>query len=355
MLKKFSIALLALFTLLSWGCTTDFEVYAPEKELRSVYCILNPRDSVQYVRVAKAFQFEGDAIAYAATNDLSMSGLRVTLKGNGKTWTAVEVPNYPKDPGSFLPHHTVYRFDTDGSGPGKDTIAFDKEYVLEVGTPDAPDFVTGKTYVSDVPRLKGDLTLVAGAGSSQCLPRLFLDRKFNCFWKKSTGNNVKYELRVGLRFAANGIEQVSLWGPTNLLDANRGCNEGAGNLCYQFQEKELLRQFLRSMPVQPLTLYTYVTTDSCVALPSLINDLPKSLWFEITAVDEYLGNYMTVNNPAVTDLNGVKPEYTNLTGNIEAFGVFGSYVTDRKYVIMRECSEALLKLNGRPLPPGCEW
>jgi hypothetical protein len=355
MQKQFQIVLLALVILAGWGCTTDFEVYAPEKEIRSVYCVLNSRDSVQYVRIAKAFQYEGDAISYAGANDFSVTGLTVKLKTGNKVWTATEMPNFPKDPGGFLPTHTVYQFTTDGSGVGRDTLALDKEYTLEIGTPDAADFVTGKTYLAELPRIKGDLQIVAGAGNSQCLPKLFLDRKFNFSWKKNSRAGVRYEIRVGLRIATNGTEQVLQWGPSKLLDDNQRCNEGAGSICYQFQEKELLRDFFRSMPVIQFTKYTYVTRDSCVPQPNLVGNLPKSMWFEVTTVDEYLSNYMTVNDPAVTDLNGAKPEYTNLTGNIEAIGVFGSYVTDRRYAIMRECSEALLGLNGRVLPPGCVW
>jgi Domain of unknown function (DUF4249) len=355
MRKQYLIVLLAVATLLTWGCKTDFEVYAPEKEIRSVYCVLNLEDTVQYVRVAKAFQYKGDAIAYAATTDVSVSGLQVKLKGNGKTWTGVEVPNFPKDAGAFLPTHTVYKFITSGVGIGHDTLVPNKEYTLEVSKPDAADFVTAKTILPEAPRIRGELQTLAGAGNSLCLPKLFLDRKLNLIWKKASSAGVKYEIRVGLNFQANNVAKSLQWGPTSLISENSGCNEGSGSVCRQFQEKELLRDFVISMPDEPLILYTYETTDSCVPLPSLAANLPKSLWFEVTAVDEFLGNYMTVNDPAVTDINGVKPEYTNLTGNIEAVGVFGSYSLDRKYAIMRECSEALLKLNGRPLPVGCEW
>lgn len=348
-------ALLVFMIATLWGCTTDFEVYAPEKEIRSVYCVLNAQDSVQYVRIAKAYQFEGDAVAYAAENDLSVSGLQVKLTGNGKTWIATELPNFPKDSGNFYPHHTVYRFTTDGSGAGRDTLVPSQEYTLEVGTPEQEGYVTGKTVVPAVPRIRGDLNLVPGAGNSQCLPRLFLDRAFNFFWRKDDNSFVNYEVRVGFRFSANAEEKVVTWGPTKLFNANKGCNEGSGSVCYQFAELELLRDFSREMPELPLTVYTYDRTDSCVPQPSMVDQLPKSLWFEVTAVDEFLSNYMIVNDPAVTDINGSRPEYTNLSGNITVVGILGSYNTDRRYAILRECSEALLGLNGTPLPPSCSW
>lgn len=351
MQKKFHFALLALILASVWGCTTDFEVYAPEKEIRSVYCVLNPGDSVQYVRVAKAYQVKGDAISYAGANDFSMKNLSVKLKAGNKTWTAIEVPNYPKDSGIFMPLHTVYQFVTDGT-QGHDTLAFDTEYTLEIGTPDADDYITAKTVIPPLPRIRGDLNISFGAGNQKCLPRLFLDRKYSFIWK-TLPEQINYEVRVGLNFEANGISNSAMWGPSSLFNSSSPkCT--AQECTYQFGEKELLRDFARSMPELPLVEYTYDTQDSC-APENMLYLMPKSLWFEVTAVDQYLSNYLIVNDPAVTDLNTTKPEYTNLTGNMEAVGIFGSYNTDLRYAVMQPCSEYLLGLNNRVQPVGCTW
>lgn len=337
------------------ACTTDFEVYAPEKEIRSVYCVLNPADSVQYVRVAKAFQFKGDALEYAGQNDLSMSGRIVKLTDGTKVWTAQEIPSSPRDSGIFIPFHTVYKFSTDGQGVGRDTLREGITYKLEIGANEDPDYLSAETTIPAIPKIKGELSIKPGAGNSRCLPRLSLDRKQNIYWTKEE-SDISYELRVGLEFTANNIPQAtSIWGPTELFVSIRRCVEGTGNICYQFGEKELLTTFFADMPVMQNTTYRYVTTDSCVPQPTLLDLLPKSLWFEVTAVDGRLADYMNVNNPKFSDLTGAKPEYTNVTGKLEAVGVFGSYTTDRKYAIMSFCSEALLGLNGRPLPQGCSW
>lgn len=350
----FGLALLLLSVAIFPSCTTEFEVYAPEKEIRSVFAILNQKDSVQYVRVAKAFQVKGDAIVYAQENDLSLKDMNVRLtqvSNPNKTWEAVEVPDFPKDPdGEFKPSHTVYKFVTTGT----DSLLPGERYRLEVGTPDVAGYVTGETTIPGRPRIKGDLQIVSGAGQSRCLPKVALDKKYNFYWQKLDAG-VNYEVRVFLKFQTNGVEGLHTWGPTDLFDSNRRCNEGSGSVCYQFGEHELLRSFLRSMPEDLLTRYTYDTQDSCVSNPGLVGLFPKSLWFEVTAVDEYLSNYMIVNNPKVTDLSGTRPEYTNLTGNIDVVGVLGSINTDKRYAIMRECSEALIRLNGKIVPPGCFW
>lgn len=340
--------------LFEFGCSTDFVVNAPAKEIRAVYAILNPGDSVQYVRVSTAYQVEGDALQYAAERDLSLTGLNIRLTGDGKTWEAIEVNDVPKDSGIFIPNEFVYKFITDGSATDRDTLKPNTRYTLEIGTADRPDYITGETVTPVAPRIKGDLSLIASAGQMQCLPRLFLDRKFNVYWTRAESPEVNFEVRVYFTFEKDGISQDLQWGPTNLFNENKRCTEGSANVCFQFAEKELLRYFLGAMPADG-SQYTYVTADSCVANSSLLDDLPKSLGFEVTAVDEFLSNYMTVNDPRFTDLTGAKPEYTNLSGNIEVVGVFGSINTSIRYAIMRECGEALLGLNGTPLPAGCEW
>jgi hypothetical protein len=349
-MKFRSLINFAVLAALLVGCSTEFEVYAPEKEIRSVFCVLHANDSVQYLRLAKAFQFQGDALVYAKDNDLSITGRTVRLSSGNKTWTAVEVPNTPKEDGIFLPNHTVYRFRTTGA----DSLVEGNTYRLEIGTSEQADYLTAETALPIVPRIKGNLAVIAGAGNSKCLPKIALERKFNMFFTKAAAG-VNYEIRVKLEFERNGVSEVATWGPTELFDANKRCNEGIGNICYQWDQKELLRDFFADMPPATNVEYTYNTQDSCVPLPNQQYLFPKSLSFEATAVDEKLSNYMTVNNPKFTDLTGVKPEYTNISGNMDAVGVFGSTSQDRKYAILQFCGEALLGLNRRVLPIGCNW
>ena len=319
-----------------------------------VFGVLDPSDSVQYIRISTAYQFEGDALVFAAENDLSLSGQKVTLIGGGNTWTGVEVSNFPKDStGIFVPNQTIYKFVTDGSSPETQELATETRYRLEIGTPDAGDFISGETTIPGLPQIRGELNPISGAGSSLCLPSLFLERKFQTYWTR-LAPEVRYEIRVYFTFSKNGVEETIRWGPTDLFDDNKRCSQGSSSVCYQFSEKQLLTFFKSRMP-EDGSLYTYNTTDSCVPTPALVDNFPTSLTFEVTAVDEYLGNYMEVNNPKYIDLTAAKPEYTNLSGNIEVVGVFGSVNHDSRYAIMRDCSEALLGLNGQTLPVGCEW
>ncbi len=68
-MKNPYLVLLAFFPLLFSHCSTDVDLIAPYQETTVVYGLLNPADSVQYIRVAKAFLGEGNALVMAGVND----------------------------------------------------------------------------------------------------------------------------------------------------------------------------------------------------------------------------------------------------------------------------------------------
>jgi hypothetical protein len=57
------------FSLLLISCETDFETNAAWKDITVVYGLLDQRDSVQYIKINKAFLGEGDALMFAKIND----------------------------------------------------------------------------------------------------------------------------------------------------------------------------------------------------------------------------------------------------------------------------------------------
>jgi hypothetical protein len=355
-MKKNSLLFALLLSLIAVNsCTTDFEVYTPPKEVRVVYGVLNPDSKVQFIRIARAYQIEGDALVYAAENDLSLKGLTVTLKGDGKTWTASEVDTLPKEPGTFNSVQTVYGFVTDGSGTGKSKLTAGKTYQLEIGTPEDSSYVTAHTTIPAVPVLTGKLSINFGSGTYKCLPRVALDAAFPVSIKLSA-HATSYEVRIIFNYERNGQPLQQVWGPTDAFTENEGCNDGSGTICYKIADNAVLNQFASQMPDDGASVYTYYRKDSCVLNPSLSYLYPRSLLFEATAVDSYLTNYIYVNDPGnSTDLNTSRPEYTNLTGNIQTAGVFGSFSLDTALSVFNPCSEYLLGLNGTPKPAGfCE-
>lgn len=349
------ILLLGFAVVLPWGCTPEFEVYAPEKSIRAIYSVLNPNDSVQFVRISRVFQVRDDAERFAAENDLSIRGLNVRLTdlGNGQMLQAVEVDTIRKDSnGIFHTYQTVYKFRTDGSSNQYPKLLADHQYRLEVGIPESEEYNSAVTTIPTAPGFRSGLGILVGAGNTRCLPKLNLLEKLPISWEKSTG--YAYELSILFRYTRNGVADSALWGPSNLIESNVRCNDGSNRICYEFQDEQLL-VFLKSHLVPDGTQYAYDRHDSCLVNPTndpAINDmLPKSIEFKVVTVDEFLYKYMLANDPRYTDLTGAKPEYTNFTGNMEAVGVLGSINQDKRWAILNTCSEYHLGLNGVTTPP----
>jgi hypothetical protein len=64
-----NILLFISLSLFFISCETDFETTADWKDITVVYGLLDQRDSVQYIKINKAFLGEGDALMFAKEND----------------------------------------------------------------------------------------------------------------------------------------------------------------------------------------------------------------------------------------------------------------------------------------------
>ncbi len=345
------------FVFVSNSCSTDFELNAPAKNIWVVYGILNHDAATQDLRIMRAFLPTEDATQFARNNDMSVKGLQVTLTGGGKTYLATQIDSVPTEPsnGAFYPYTTLYRFQTTGG----DTLKPGFRYDLEIKLPDSPNFVLRSyTYLPQEIRF---LTprIIPGAGQEYCLLQATLDKEYKIeFQKKTTTSNlgvgVGFEIKAYLDYTELGIEKTVAFGPTPVFITGQRCTTGSGFLCYQFQEKELISDFLTKMKPSALSNYTYAVNSNSECL-SDFTALPKAFRFEVTALDTFLTNYLTVNNPKYQDFNTVRPEYTNITGSTEAYGIFGSINLLSVPAKLSPCTEYLLYLNGTPKPvSGCE-
>ena len=340
------LALVAAYFLTISGCRTDFELYAPPKDIFAVYCVLNPSDSIHYVRIGAAYQVEGDALEYAAENDLSVSGLSVKLRNGGQIFEAEEVDSFPKDVGGlFFPYSTIYRITTTPSTG--DTVHPGFEYSLEIHSPDDSVSISAKTLVPHEVRVKGMGTVAAG-GTQQRRQRFELTRDVEVSINK--GSAVAYELRVIFNYEADGVPQTVVWGPPPAFTESVRCSGSTSEICYEIPEYGLIGYFGNFMD-DPGVVYTYDEREQ--ADIAELHLLSRALEFQVTAMDQELYNYILVNDPKVTDLSGSRPEYTNLSGTIDVVGVFGSVFIDEGHVLMSKCSQYLLNLNDTPEPSGC--
>lgn len=110
------IACILLLSGLFCGCSTDFDTIAPWKETMVVYGLLNPNDSIQYIRISKAFLGEGNSLVFAQQSDSIYYGdvLDVMIErfqNNTllETHHLVKIDTVPKETGTFhAPYQEVY-------------------------------------------------------------------------------------------------------------------------------------------------------------------------------------------------------------------------------------------------------
>lgn len=372
--SAFFCTIISLFFFIN-SCTPKFDPNAQQKDIYVVYGVLDGTDSIQYIRVLKGFLVNESAINFAKNTDLSVKGLKVELAGNNKTYTATQIDNVPTSSlgtlngGAFYPYTTLYRLDTKGTTALKEGV----KYTLKITHPsDASVSFEAYTYLPLTPKIDKPTYTGGSVGAPYYITKPDLLKAYQIEWKALStdtkpSRTASYELRSILYYNKNGIADTATY--TSSLIPNgegTGCQATSTTMCYKFNPKEILANFKQKMPETeivngtPVTnIYTYTNTPY---IATRIDSLAKSLRFEITAIDTFLNNYLLVNNPAFSDFNSVKAEYTNITGTKEVYGIFGAInknsYNDRNngYILLDECGEYLLRLNGRPKPVGnpCE-
>lgn len=326
------------------SCSTDFDLNADQKDIFTLYGVLNPNEPEQFIRISTGFLSESDALEFAQNNNLSAKGLTVTLTGGGEVYQAVETDSVLKDPadGTFYPYISLYKFDTDGSK----TLQQGVRYEILVTRPDDSEFfMRASTFIPEDSRITNP-RLNNGAGQSKCLSEVGLDKDYQVQFSGGDGA-AAYELRAFLKYKEDGEEKLVEYGPSSIFTGNFRCNS-PGSICYQYSEKEILSVFSSRINNQVGSVYSYgVTPNTQCGLPA---NLPQALWFELTSVDSVLKDYITANDPQFTDLNTVRPEFTNVESNSLAYGVLGSINKSISIGRLSACSEFLLGLNGTPRP-----
>jgi hypothetical protein len=112
---KIAAFLLPLAALFLTSCSEEIDLTAPYKETSAIYGLLNANDSIQYIRVSKAFLGDGNVYVMAQQQDSVTYGdiLQVYLQRlvNGvvrDSFPLTRVESIPKDSGSFYYPGQVY-------------------------------------------------------------------------------------------------------------------------------------------------------------------------------------------------------------------------------------------------------
>lgn len=344
-----TVCILSLFFSLG-GCSTEVNLNAPPKDIWAVYGVLNPLDSVQYIRVSSGYLPTENALDYARLNDLSVKGLTITLSGDGKVYEAVETDSVAKLPedGVFYPFTTLYKIVTSPAN----ALTPGKRYDLKITKPDNTEFeLTSYTEIPTNMAFQNISPVPGGPGGSQrCLRRAPLEAEYKIEFSKGTGS--AFEMRAFLQYQEDQVEKLAVYGPTQMFDENYRCtSSGGSSMCYQFREKEILVSLFNELKPESGKVLTYGVNDQTRCNDNAAN-LPDDFRMEVTAMDQFLANYRRANDPRFVDLNSVRPEYTNISGPAaaEVLGIFGSVNLSSASVRLSPCAEYLLRLNNAPQP-----
>jgi len=155
-----SLLLSSLFT----SCSKDFEINDDYKDITIVYGLLNPNDSLSYIRIEKAFLTNGDIYQTAQIPDSNLYPNKLEVKlydNNGnKVVTFDTITIYNKEEGIFYaPIMQVYYAKT------KLLLNDNDEYTLKIKNPKTGEeqtaktkLINGRTVKIDYPNYKIDFT-----------------------------------------------------------------------------------------------------------------------------------------------------------------------------------------------------
>lgn len=345
----FFLPLLAIF-LLFFSCSEKVDINAPYKDIYVVYGVLNPYDSVQYIRVSKVFQTEEDAFKTAQENDFSVKGLKVVLTGEGKTWEAVEIDSMPKIPqnGVFYPYTTVYKLRANYLNG----LIVGKRYNLSITNPqDSSLKLTANTSIPQVPYLLSPRITSTPSTNEYCLARMAFEDTLevsfegNPFFKPSAGK--RYEVSFLLNYTEQNQPKQATWRYNALIEGTGETSKAK----VKIMPKSVFSTFFYQIDGSSKQ-YKYVNEPSC---SKEILELPTSLQIMVAALDTNLASYLMVNDPSYPNFNTYRPEYTNIRGTKDAVGILGAVAIAKNPLLLTKCSEYLMHFNNTP-PQGtsCE-
>lgn len=295
-------ALFAVFTLL-FSCKNELDINAKWKETIVVYGMLNANDSVQYIRVSKAFLNEKTGALQAAkiSDSLYLDSAVVKLRSSDNSFSdkLTRVWNIAKDSGLFANDiNPLYKLSTTGAR------ALDpaKRYILEVLSPKTGNTVRAETNLVGLSNI---LSPFRDSTSNFAVTPEYLTISL-----KAGQNSFAYDIKLDItydEFPVNDtfkkITKVATW---NML--TNASALGSSNMLYKIPRLALL-QFLRNT----------ITAD-----PGLYHRM-KYVGMRVFGGNQLLLDYISVNEPSIGIVQK-QAEFSNIQGGI---GLFASRCIQR--------------------------
>ena len=275
------------------GCKTDFDIDAPYKEITVVYGLLNTSDTVQWVRINKAYLGKGNALVMAQQPDSinypDILDVKLEEYSNDVLQRTIQLKRdsgIQKEPGIFATSPNIlYRTDT------ADRINQANEYKLVVYNRETSKFITAQTVVVD------SLFITSPSGYPGTTVDLVND--FRVKWSKVDDGDA---YQVVIRFH---YDEIPL---SNLSDTLHKYVDWVFPVLENASE----------MSIEGNTFFSFIGTQ--VKPDVSVKRFIKGLDFIFSVGAKEFYTYVLVNHPP----SGVEqniPQYTNVDGGI---GIFSS-------------------------------
>jgi len=325
-MKQFYYVIFCLFVSIVFNtCKTDFDVTAPYRETTVVYGLLNIADTIQWVRINKAFL--GDENAYTMAQhpdsinypDILDVKLEEYAESGAfvKTLNLVRDSSIAKEPGIFaVSPNILYRTN------GIDTLDEDNEYKLVIYNRETGKTITAKTKV---------------IGSIYMIYPLINAPSFQIAWYKQNTLTVKWttvpeavDYQLTIRFH---YDEVNIADTTDVQ---------AKYIDWTFPDQVISGTTnSQSQQIQPIAkdgFYNFVKSQ--VAPNVNVKRIIGPLDFIIGAAAYEFYTYIQVNKPP-SGVNQNIPQYTNVDGGL---GIFSSRLRQNYpgYIMDIESKDSLM-------------
>ncbi len=204
-MKKLLLALICSSSIFT-SCDNDLEIYADNEESMVVFGIINPKDTVHYIKVQKSFQEEGNedqaaldsSKIYYANDEVSVYVDRYNAgqveKVDSFEFTPIWLSN--RDSGAFVhPTHKVYRYISPNLGVDfrSESFAPFSTYKLRVVQHSGEKDVLSETAIG----LSNPISLVKPqlAGSVKTKPIHLYNAKTELEWRQDGGDIETFNFR----------------------------------------------------------------------------------------------------------------------------------------------------------------
>ncbi|MCC7331113.1 MAG: hypothetical protein IT232_00770 [Flavobacteriales bacterium] len=310
MLNSYKYSILALTVLFLTSCETEIDVNAEYKDVAIVYGLLNPNDSVHYIKVTKAFSGSGNAndmAANAESFNYPAGELDVKIDEYNssdvfvKSFTLSRTVNeVPKDNGIFSSNTNVlYKF-------VEPNLKKDYIYKLNIHNTKLDKDITSETNLVNAPTLASQnelnkVKLFTATGQS-------LTHAFSIKPNKNSGRvKVNFVFSYTEHYTDTTITPVTKEIKISLGEQKTTSNEGGDILQFTLEGSNFL---------------SAIQNEITANVPNLQRRRINNCTIEIIVAGIDLSTYIAVNEPS-TSVNQNKPEFTNLTN---ALGVFSSRI-----------------------------